>query len=699
MNIPFASFGNPTPSVMFRSWIKCTALALLCSASAIQRSAYGQVGVAALTEEQYRRAMNGELIDPMEARSQVYKSCADGAVDRWMLFWTVNIPDDDQYAGFDFKTNREIQGLPLAERYGDFIPTSVDYVNHRKYFKVKRPRFLREEYGLFRRDSIIVTYNDTAQLNFEATVIDVHRAPVLFLHGLASGDGAFSAMNDALVSTQYQIPELMFRADYGTHGPIIETAHVVNQSINQLLNDAHDEGFFVGKVDIVAHSLGGLLARAYIQSEEGLDYQDNVHALITCNTPHGGSEVANYVQDVWPYIGLCDFPLYDQLFFCGQVVTDLRTDSEFLDGVLNAPQLYIAPTVPSRAVATWTDAPCDLQLFGVEIDLGTAVPCGSLFNGSPSDGVVRTVSQRGGLWGSKTFTTSGQQHMGSAANVAVIEDVRTALCSDPRGFKFNQLGFLPVNIEMPLGPEVRSGVHGADGAARGTGSLSISQPISGAVFHPGDTLTFVVDCSEEVSYLTAAIGNEEVTPLTWDTAVGSSPVIFQVVIPTSWLGSFQASLVAFDGAFAYVADALTDFSVTTDATPAQLIIEPSVIFCTEGALSFYHVSATYSDGNVVNVTQSGSTMAGIANGAAAVIQEPGVIQGLSPDSTTMTVFYEGLVATADVYVYATDTSNIDDAQFAANARFFCGNEAEVQFYDWSGGDPIVCGGPSPVACR
>lgn len=89
----------------------------------------------------------------------------------------------------------------------------------------------------------------------------------------------------------------------------------------------------------------------------------------------------------------------------------------------------------------------------------------------------------------------------------------------------------------------------------------------------------------------------------------------------------------------------------------------------EGSTAFYQVLASYSDGNVVNVTQAASTMAGIANGAAATIQQPGVVLGLSPDSTTMTVFYEGLVATADVYVYASDTANIDDAEFSADERF------------------------------
>lgn len=44
-----------------------------------------------------------------------------------------------------------------------------------------------------------------------------------------------------------------------------------------------------GKVDIVAHSMGGLVARAYIQ---GSDYEDDVDQLVTLGTPHFGASDA-----------------------------------------------------------------------------------------------------------------------------------------------------------------------------------------------------------------------------------------------------------------------------------------------------------------------------------------------------------------------------------------------------------------------
>ncbi len=48
----------------------------------------------------------------------------------------------------------------------------------------------------------------------------------------------------------------------------------------------------VSKVDVVAHSMGGLIARAYIEEIEGADYEDTIDQLITLGTPNQGSPAA-----------------------------------------------------------------------------------------------------------------------------------------------------------------------------------------------------------------------------------------------------------------------------------------------------------------------------------------------------------------------------------------------------------------------
>ena len=59
------------------------------------------------------------------------------------------------------------------------------------------------------------------------------------------------------------------------------------------------------QIDVVAHSMGGLIARCYIEAEDfaevlgsedfedfGIEYRDDVHMLITLATPHHGAEFA-----------------------------------------------------------------------------------------------------------------------------------------------------------------------------------------------------------------------------------------------------------------------------------------------------------------------------------------------------------------------------------------------------------------------
>ena len=62
--------------------------------------------------------------------------------------------------------------------------------------------------------------------------------------------------------------------------------------LKDAIREAKDKGY--KKVNIIAHSMGGLLARAYIQSA---DYQYDVENLIMVGTPHKGSANAYYIWE------------------------------------------------------------------------------------------------------------------------------------------------------------------------------------------------------------------------------------------------------------------------------------------------------------------------------------------------------------------------------------------------------------------
>lgn len=86
---------------------------------------------------------------------------------------------------------------------------------------------------------------------------------------------------NSLDQNGYQENINLFEFPYEWRNSNIITANLLKQKIQEIKNQTK-----VFKVDLVAHSMGGLIARQYI---EGDDYQNDVDQLITLGTPHKGS--------------------------------------------------------------------------------------------------------------------------------------------------------------------------------------------------------------------------------------------------------------------------------------------------------------------------------------------------------------------------------------------------------------------------
>ena len=128
-------------------------------------------------------------------------------------------------------------------------------------------------------------------------------------------------------------PENVYVAFYDWRRPIDEIA---TNYLKPVIQEAQALSP-TGKVDIVAHSMGGLVARAYIQSE---DYNDEVDQLITLGTPHYG------LSDAYlPWEG-GDFSRYETV---SRVAADVYAIySSFRHGDLyNDKHFLVTSTIPS----------------------------------------------------------------------------------------------------------------------------------------------------------------------------------------------------------------------------------------------------------------------------------------------------------------------------------------------------------------
>ena len=118
--------------------------------------------------------------------------------------------------------------------------------------------------------------------------------PILMVHGIIDNHSIFALLQRALRRRGFGT---VSSYDYGLLTQDIPTAAgLLGEAIEKLAANSGYE-----RVHVVGHSLGGLIARYYVQRMGG---DSRVHTLVTLGTPHAGTELARPFRMV---------PLLDQL--------------------------------------------------------------------------------------------------------------------------------------------------------------------------------------------------------------------------------------------------------------------------------------------------------------------------------------------------------------------------------------------------
>ena len=182
------------------------------------------------------------------------------------------------------------------------------------------------------------------------------------------------------------------------------------------------------KVDIVAHSAGGLAARAYLQGAlPGVEYRDDVDRLITIGTPHLGAAVASKVGDLLGMRATSlkpDAPLVEQLNQDLELPGDVRFASIVVRGfaadVRGVGKAY-KKRVDRQFVAR---LPVDYheggdQLIHVLSQNLRLVPCAVSYekaSGRPIQYIVARVNDA-------SWLPAGRRVHGAAANDGAVQDL------------------------------------------------------------------------------------------------------------------------------------------------------------------------------------------------------------------------------------------------------------------------------------
>jgi triacylglycerol esterase/lipase EstA (alpha/beta hydrolase family) len=106
--------------------------------------------------------------------------------------------------------------------------------------------------------------------------VDAAETPILLVHGIIDNHAIFTVMERALRRRGFQT---LSSYDYGllTHN-IPRAAVRLGDAIEKLSAATGYE-----RIHVIGHSLGGLIARYYVQRQEG---DRHVHTLVTLGTPH-----------------------------------------------------------------------------------------------------------------------------------------------------------------------------------------------------------------------------------------------------------------------------------------------------------------------------------------------------------------------------------------------------------------------------
>jgi pimeloyl-ACP methyl ester carboxylesterase len=108
---------------------------------------------------------------------------------------------------------------------------------------------------------------------------DPDRTPVLFVHGMAGYPQNFEVMIDALDRDRFQPWVFLYPAGYSL-GPVARALrHIV---IHLEIRHGFD------RLCVVAHSMGGLVARGFLKADARLGETHSVRVLVTIASPLGG---------------------------------------------------------------------------------------------------------------------------------------------------------------------------------------------------------------------------------------------------------------------------------------------------------------------------------------------------------------------------------------------------------------------------
>ena len=422
------------------------------------------------------------------------------------------------------------------------------------------------------------------------------RPPLVFLHGLWSDAGTW----------RFPLPfDLRFQAflvDYSrSHARSFATNEIVPVvGVTYALESVRDEGFAATRVDVLGHSMGGILARNHTSLpsyRRGENFNEgDFHRLFTLNTPHTGSPLANLLQalanhPVPPTRALIrrSFRAIDRPIDQG-AIDDLAKGSAALGRIQPTP-------VPAHAFVGVGGSDLQGPIYALIDMFGDKT---GLFGSLQHDLIVGRDSQEGGMPPRALTVVTGLEslHFNATGSVTYSSGLTGLLNVAPDDSPFAEfpapsslLLFRPAvetAVFRPLTGAIESSLDG----------LTLAGPAPGSVVAPGETVLLTVTPDSDLPVTKVLVAGPDLV-VTDDLA----PFQFDLTIPEEAAGRFDLFAVGTDGEGAFFGS--NDYFLQVDP-PADLLALTTLprdpVLLGPGAGQGLTVLGEFADGATRNVT-------------------------------------------------------------------------------------------------
>jgi hypothetical protein len=535
------------------------------------------------------------------------------------------------------------------------------------------------------------------------------RPPVLLVHGLWSGPGTWGKEFLAeLEKRGLRTYKANYKADSmksfdpadADAGGMLE----VKGRVAVALAEFRDAGIAASKVDVIAHSMGGLMTRSFIQQpgyqHPGNYYEGSIHRLITIGTPHDGTPIANFL---WDNRDL-DFHVPDDLPFGGKVQS-LRSVMAWMGKIIDTAVQDLREGSGAfsnmRATHVWGHAITGEWGPGVgnlvvkegfeelitQVNRATSwrakwferLSLEDIYGSHLHDLIVPVSSQRAGFKGVGAVTSR-------------TDTIHTALPYTPEAETETESAFIGYDCGELLTaflPEQWVGVIDAPDAVANVSSGLMARATRAenraVAPAPGEALRLVSPAGETI---TDTPGRTITLKASYSGPSAPARVVFMVqdvgifaasapgytitvaIPPGTPLGRLNVVVLGTNSAGAALA-AQSSLTFAPAAPPLSLTAEPVALTLIPGQHAALIVKGNFEGSSEArDVTQSNTTYTTAKAGAVVTVAADGVVTGVAAGEDIITVTHQGVVTQIPVRVANIATSPLPTLSLSATTLNF-----------------------------